>query len=54
MGGVLIAFLLAEQPLEYEVLEPPEKRGLDCFFVCPSTVHSWKTDTRRTGSLPVR
>ncbi len=24
-----------------------EKRGLDGFSVCPSTVHSWKTDTRR-------
>jgi hypothetical protein len=25
----------------------PEKRGLDGFSVCPSTVPSWKTDTRR-------
>jgi hypothetical protein len=23
-----------------------EKRGLDGFSVCPSTVHSWRTDTR--------
>jgi hypothetical protein len=24
-----------------------EKRGLDGFSVCPATVRSWKTDTRR-------
>jgi hypothetical protein len=29
-----------------------EKRGLDVFSVYPSTVHSWKTDTRRTVGLP--
>jgi hypothetical protein len=33
-------------------LEPPGKTWSGRFSVCPSTVHSWKTDTRPTVGIP--
>jgi hypothetical protein len=43
-------FPFATQPFIHGSLR--EKRGLDGFSVCPSSVHSWKTDTSRTVGLP--